>query len=116
MVVVSCLRQKGTGPSEWNERVLLLPKQNDMGAMSDIYGAVSLVWDGGTKAGKRRGRQPCSGCYNRCQITVLEFCRADAVYVTLGVVLIEVDRPPSPSSDPGFGAVLLQAPDEWIPK
>ena len=91
---MSCLRQKGTGPSEWNERVFLLPKQNDMGATSDIYGearVVSLVWDGGTKAGKRRGRLSCSGCYNKCQIIVLEFCRAGTIYVTLGVVPIEVD-------------------------
>ena len=36
MVVVSCLRQKGTGPSEWNVKVCLLPKQNVADAKSDI--------------------------------------------------------------------------------
>ena len=43
MVVVSCLRQKGSGPSEWNEKVFLLPKQNVMDAMSDMYGKARVV-------------------------------------------------------------------------
>ena len=64
MVVVSCLRQKGNGPSEWNEKVFLLPKQNVMDAMSDMYGkarVMSLVWDGK----RTRGGRPRSDCYNR---------------------------------------------------
>jgi len=55
MVVVSCLRQKGSGPSELNERVFLLPKQNVMDAISDMYGkarVVSPVWDGEVSAGR----------------------------------------------------------------
>jgi len=35
--------QKGSGPSEWNEKVFLLPKQNVMDATSDMYGKARVA-------------------------------------------------------------------------
>lgn len=43
MVVVSCLREKGNGPSEWNVKVFLLAKQNVTDAMSDMYEEAGVV-------------------------------------------------------------------------
>lgn len=49
MLVMICLKQKGSGPSELNERVFLLPKQNVKDASSDMWmretgGGVSTWW------------------------------------------------------------------------
>jgi len=52
--------QKGSGPSEWNERVFLLPKQNVKDARSDMYeeaGVVSMAR--GVEAG---GKNRVTGC------------------------------------------------------
>lgn len=64
MVVVNCLRQKGSGPSEWSESVFSLPKQNVMDAMSDMHGEVGVGWGSESRETGVCG-SPHSGCYNR---------------------------------------------------
>lgn len=43
MEAVSCLKQKGIGPSEWKVRAFLLPKQNVRDDRSCMAGAIGVV-------------------------------------------------------------------------
>ena len=63
MVVVSCLRQKGIGPSGCSERVLLLKKQNVKDAKNCMYresARIVSLWVGEVEEGE--GRRPHPGC------------------------------------------------------